>query len=518
MHDSGKRAKDCGLRSWRPRRSLPIVAVLLLGLGCNDAAPVKARPKSPPAAVGQLPADTWEVLTMQGSRVGYRHTEIRTLNEIGRELQEVSTELVLKVARFGDNTQTRLRVTSVETPAGELVRFESRTEMGPTESVVKGKVDGDVLVIGTGAQQQTLPWSREDRGFLAVEQSLAAQPLSPSEHRSIRSLSPPPLLQVTTTELVARKVEPTKLLSGIEELLRIDATSSGGPGQPVMKMTFWTDTKGQVKKSRFADLDMDSFTTIRQVALHEDGSAPFDLGSFSVVKLDRPLPAGHETPRATYRVTLSGEDPAKIFPGGPSQKVTSLGGDSAELTVRAVRPDTPPEDFPTGNGPPTPADLAPNALVQSDDPAVKSLAERAAGGRQDAWTVAKLLEEFVRRSIKEKNFSQAFASAADVAKTLEGDCTEHAVLLAALARANGIPARVAIGLVYMPNDQGFGYHMWNELWIDGRWIPMDGTLGLGGIGAGHLKLTDSNLAGADGYSSFLPVAQVLGRLKIEVLP
>ena len=132
--------------------------------------------------------------------------------------------------------------------------------------------------------------------------------------------------------------------------------------------------------------------------------------------------------------------------------------------------------------------------------------------------MAKLLEEFVRRSIKEKNFSQAFASAADVANTLEGDCTEHAVLLAALARANGIPARVAIGLVYMPNDQGFGYHMWNELWIDGKWIPMDGTLGLGGIGAGHLKLTDSNLAGADGYSSFLPVAQVLGRLKIEVLP
>lgn len=454
---------------------------------------------------------------MQGNRVGYRSTVIRSLEERGQALQEITTELLLRVARFGDSTQTRLRVVSVETPSGELVRFESRTEMGPSAAVVKGEVDGDQLVLDSGGQRQTLPWSPGDRGFLAVEQSLAAQPLGPGEHRSIRSLSPPPLLQVATTELVARQLEPTKLLTGTEELLRIDASTLGGPEQPAMKMTLWTDKQGQVKKTRFADLDMDSYTTIRQVALHEDGAAPFDLGSFSVVKLDQPLPAGHETPRARYRATLAGEDLTKIFPGGPSQKVRSLGGDSAELTVRAVRPETKPEDFPAGNGPPTPADLEPNSLVQSDDPAVKELAVRAAGGRQDAWTVAKLLEEFVRRSIKEKNFSQAFASAADVAKSLEGDCTEHAVLLAALARANGIPARVAIGLVYMPSDQGFGYHMWNELWIDGRWIPMDGTLGLGGIGAGHLKLTDSNLAGADGYSSFLPVAQVLGRLKVQVV-
>jgi hypothetical protein len=46
---------------------------------------------------------------------------------------------------------------------------------------------------------------------------------------------------------------------------------------------------------------------------------------------------------------------------------------------------------------------------------------------------------------------------------------------------------------------------------------MDATLGQGGIGAAHLKLTDSNLAGAGAYSAFLPVAQVIGQLKIEIL-
>ena len=89
------------------------------------------------------------------------------------------------------------------------------------------------------------------------------------------------------------------------------------------------------------------------------------------------------------------------------------------------------------------------------------------------------------------------------------------MLLAALVRARGIPARVAIGLVYQ--DQKFLYHMWDEVYLGGRWIPLDATLAQGGIGAAHLKLAHSNLEGASAYASVLPVAQVAGRLKIELL-
>ena len=51
----------------------------------------------------------------------------------------------------------------------------------------------------------------------------------------------------------------------------------------------------------------------------------------------------------------------------------------------------------------------------------------------------------------------------------------------------------------------------------GNWIPIDATLAKGGIGAGHLELAHSSLKGASAYSSFLPVVQVVGRLKIEVI-
>ena len=137
----------------------------------------------------------------------------------------------------------------------------------------------------------------------------------------------------------------------------------------------------------------------------------------------------------------------------------------------------------------------------------------------DDWSIAQALEDQVHEMISEKSFTQAFATAAEVAESREGDCTEHAVLLAALCRAREIPARVAIGLVYVPTGGAgrFAYHMWNEIWINDRWIPLDATLGRGGVGAAHIKISSSNLHGANAYSTFLPVIQVIGQLQLEIV-
>ena len=145
------------------------------------------------------------------------------------------------------------------------------------------------------------------------------------------------------------------------------------------------------------------------------------------------------------------------------------------------------------------------------------MAEGVAPGEEDPWQTAIALENFVSRTVEVRDFSQVFVSAAEVAASKQGDCTEHAVLLAALCRAREIPARVAMGLVYVEEKQGFLYHMWTEAWIHDRWIPLDGTLGLGGIGVAHLKLADSTLAGPSAYADIIPIINVVGRLKIKVV-
>jgi hypothetical protein len=58
--------------------------------------------------------------------------------------------------------------------------------------------------------------------------------------------------------------------------------------------------------------------------------------------------------------------------------------------------------------------------------------------------------------------------------------------------------------------------MWTEVWIKDRWIALDATRSQGGIGGGHLKLADTNLANGD-PASLMPVFQVMGKLKLKIV-
>jgi hypothetical protein len=68
--------------------------------------------------------------------------------------------------------------------------------------------------------------------------------------------------------------------------------------------------------------------------------------------------------------------------------------------------------------------------------------------------------------------------ASEVAKRRNGDCTEHAVLLTALARYSGRPARVVLGVLLADGGQhtaAFG-HAWAEIHDGQAWVLADATL------------------------------------------
>ena len=88
---------------------------------------------------------------------------------------------------------------------------------------------------------------------------------------------------------------------------------------------------------------------------------------------------------------------------------------------------------------------------------------RASSARErDAATAARALVDWVHEHLEQEP-SVTVPSAREVLAARRGDCNEHAVLLTALARAAGIPARVVAGVVYL--EDGFYYHAWNELWL-----------------------------------------------------
>ena len=175
------------------------------------------------------------------------------------------------------------------------------------------------------------------------------------------------------------------------------------------------------------------------------------------------------------------------------------------------------------DGEPGPAEvdaafLRPNGMVTSEDYEVKRLAKKAVGDAADPWEKVVRIEQWVARNMK-NNFATAFAPASEVARNLTGDCTEHAVLVAAMCRSVGIPSRAAIGMIYMNDDRrrlkGFGFHMWPEVYVNQRWVAVDSSWDQTEVDATHIKLIDTNLEGVSPFEAFLPILRVQGKLEIE---
>ena len=169
--------------------------------------------------------------------------------------------------------------------------------------------------------------------------------------------------------------------------------------------------------------------------------------------------------------------------------------------------------------------LKSNFFIASDDETVKKLAAKAVGTATDPWDKARKIEKWVKQNMKVMNFSEAMASADHVAKTLSGDCTEYAMLAAAMCRAEGVPSRTAIGLVYVDKmvgaakgDPALAFHMWTEVFVKGKWLAIDATLGHGSVGPGHVKISDQSWAGEVGFKPLLPTLSFLqAKPKVEIV-
>lgn len=172
----------------------------------------------------------------------------------------------------------------------------------------------------------------------------------------------------------------------------------------------------------------------------------------------------------------------------------------------------------------------PNELIDSDSDAVRGLLASAkpAKGASD-YERAEKLRALVSRHLSAKNLATAFGSASEAARSRSGDCTEHAVLLAALLRAEGIPSRVVSGLVYVPDlagqGPGWGWHLWTQALVQqpvlaggfGRaWVDFDATVSGAGRGfhAAHIAVSTSDLAGGASDPAFTRALSLIGGVRI----
>jgi transglutaminase-like putative cysteine protease len=157
--------------------------------------------------------------------------------------------------------------------------------------------------------------------------------------------------------------------------------------------------------------------------------------------------------------------------------------------------------------------LGPEPFIESDAAEIVAETELAVGGVTGARPRAEQLTRYVN-GLLEKKPTVSLPSAREVLRTKVGDCNEHTALYVAMARAAGIPARIAVGLVYVRG--AFYYHAWSEVYLDegagrGLWLPVDPTFNQFPADATHVRLARGGL---DRQAAILPM---IGRLKLTVL-
>jgi transglutaminase-like putative cysteine protease len=147
------------------------------------------------------------------------------------------------------------------------------------------------------------------------------------------------------------------------------------------------------------------------------------------------------------------------------------------------------------------------------------MALMAAGSDTEPAIVCQKLETFVRQKMRHSAFSTSLLPADEVARTLKGDCTEHAVLLATLIRTRGIPARIASGLIHTNRQLGFTGHVWVEAEIHDSWEPFDSAVDASAPETTRIKLSDSQMPDTliSGASLFVPILELAGRSHVQIL-
>ncbi len=156
--------------------------------------------------------------------------------------------------------------------------------------------------------------------------------------------------------------------------------------------------------------------------------------------------------------------------------------------------------------------LASNPWVRSGDRRVRAFARQHTRGGSVETRMERLTTAVQRHMTGGVEFHR-YDDAVVALDTRRGDCTEYAILLAASARALGIPTRLVHGVAYSSRFTGeahvFSPHAWVQAWDGTRWVSYDA--GLGKFDAGHIAL-----AIGDGTpQSMPPVLDAVRDLRIE---
>ena len=479
------------------------------------ACPPAASPASAPVASPDA-REEWHAVYLGGKRMGHIHATRRFFP--GRPgVWREETDWRLTFSRMGIGIGIRIRTQIDEDEKGAILSFSMTTRASTVDMSVIGVVENDRLhlFVGQDGREEVRPWPKGLLGPVAIERAMPVKSYAKGKKWSFRTWSLD-MLRLTRVDATCEGREDVEVEGWPRRRLwKLRVRQDVMPG---VVTTFWLDDKGELIKSRVPMMGTDVVTVrcIRAEALRPAESAELFL-SRATIRLDRKVADPDKVTEAVFQLDLKTPASREVPLEDDRQTIVRRKGNVVDLRVRVVGP---PAKRPKKVPPGFEEFLKPSAYLQSDDPDIRNAAQRAVGKETDPWRKAQRLEKWVHTAILFKDLSVGFASARETLRKGRGDCSEHAVLLAALLRAEGVPSRVACGLVYfnLPKDGApmLGGHAWAEAWV-GRWVPLDATHPRDFVSAMRIKFDASDLNAPSAGAGFLNIIHMLGQVPIKLL-
>ena len=476
------------------------------------------------------PSDQWYVLLNGDDRLGYLHASTEEADD------QITSRQTMKLAvgRAGAAVEISVESSFVETADGVPIEARSVLNMGGTPltgHAVFTDTGIDYTVRQGGGAPSTVTKPLPEPGWLppaALERYVAARLDAGDEEITVRTMDIASGPQVVEMTMRVAGEEDVEVYGRTVPAVVWDAEVSMMPG---VAMREYVGRDGRRLKTTVDLMPGASLTLLladRELALSP--LTPTEMITSTLVTPDRPIHGPRDLRRARYRLrSVDGRNIA--LPSVAAQTVERRGPDRLEVTVDL---DVDPDADPAAPGEDL---LTASAMLDYTDPNVGRLGERWAAaasdtdgnGTVDDAEAAEALRAAVHGFIRQKDLSVGFASASDVARTAQGDCTEHAVLLAAVLRGADVPARCVSGLVYADQFAGhagvFGYHMWTQAFLDpdgpgpraAQWTDFDATLPGVAYDATHITLGVSDLNEGVVGNDMAAMLPLLGNLEIEVL-
>jgi len=462
--------------------------------------------------------DQWYSLLLMGKKSGFIHS---TTTQTG-DVITTGSKLAIALKREALKIEIGIDSTFTETADGKPISMKSVrrlsaipttefVEFGPTEMTITTDQGGSKKVTRRPMPKETfLPPAAAER-YMADEQrkgnrTIVVRTIDASDGPSMVTITRK-IGEPTTVDVMGKTVPAIKASSTVDKY-------------PGIITEEYLSKNGDVLRTvvNLGGIKMEQLLADRELALAEKDGPELLLST--TVKMEKPIKNSRELLRGEFILTVTdGELPD--LPSVGFQTVKRVSNIAARVII----------DLPRGGSALTEEEenssdfMAASSMVNWKDDAVEKLLRQALHKEiPDEAVRAEALRKFVHQIISTKDMSVGFASASEVSRTLTGDCTEHAVLLAALLRGANIRSRVVSGLVYIDAFGGqkdlFGYHMWTQAVLptaDGpRWVDLDSALGSKqSFDATHITLGTSSLADGQTQNYLVTLAPIIGRLVIK---